>query len=123
MITGFKRLTEELNDYERTELLPMMVRCLKRHVGKENVITNAEMCARMGEHGYKIGAARLRKIVNNIRVNGLVPCLVATGNGYYVSTDVDEVIDYIDSLMGRIAAITAVKDALVKQVEDLMKKE
>jgi hypothetical protein len=121
MLNGFRKQTADLDDYERTELLPIMVKCLKRHIGKENVITNAEMCTRMREFGYKIDAARLRKIVNYIRIKGYVQCLIATGNGYYVATDAGEMDDYIRSLTGRVEAITAVKEAMIEQMQRMGK--
>ncbi len=72
MVTGFEKQTADLNDYERTELLPIMIKCLRRHIGKENTIASTNICKRMRQRGYKIGGVRLRKIVNYIRVKGLV---------------------------------------------------
>ena len=116
MVSGFEKQTADLDDYERTELLPIMVKCLNRHIGKENIITNETMCTRLKEFGYQISSVRLRKIVNYIRVKGLVQCLIATGKGYYVTTDAGEMKDYIRSLSGRIEAITAVKEAMQEQL-------
>lgn len=119
MVSGFEKQTADLDEYERTELLPIMVKCLKRHIGKENIITNETMCTRLKEFGYQISGVRLRKIVNYIRVKGLVQCLIATGKGYYVTTDAGEMYDYIRSLAGRIEAITAVKEAMQEQLQKM----
>lgn len=119
MLHGFELITADLSDYERYTLLPIMTKCLSRKVGKENAVTNKVMCEKMGERGYNIGEARVRKIINYIRVMGLVPCLLATSNGYYVSTDKKELSLYIGSLQDRAAAIIAVADALKSQMDDL----
>jgi hypothetical protein len=34
--------------------------------------------------GYQLTEARLRKIINHIRVNGLLHWLIATSKGYYI---------------------------------------
>lgn len=119
MVKGFEKITADLNEYERTELLPIIVKCLKRHIGAENTIASTKICERMRQYGYKIGGVRLRKIVNYIRVKGLVPCLVASGNGYYVATTAEEVDDYIHSLDGRIDAMKAVRDSLQEQLQTM----
>jgi prefoldin subunit 5 len=43
--------------------------------------------------------------------------LVASGNGYYVATEAEEVEHYIQSLDGRIEAMEAVRDALQEQLQ------
>lgn len=119
MLYGFESITADLSDYERYTLLPIMTKCLERKVGKANAVTNRIMCERMGEHGYDIGEARVRKIINYIRVMDLVPCLLATSKGYYVSKDIEELTLYIGSLKDRAAAILAVADALTRQLNNL----
>ena len=121
MIEGFQKETAKLNDYERTVLLPVMVKCLERKIGKENAVTNAYMCDRMNESGYDIGEARVRKIINHIRINGLVPCLMASSYGYYVTNNAEELRAYIISLKGREEAIRAVRIAVEEQLEELQK--
>ena len=119
MIEGFETQTKKLNDYEKNVLLPIMVKCLKRKVGKENAITNAVMCEKMNERGYKISEARVRKIINHIRTNFLVPRLKASSCGYYVTNDEKDLKDYIASLKGREDAIRAMRHAVEEQLEEL----
>ena len=67
--------------------------------------------------GYVVGgSARIRKLINHIRVNGLVECLMATSNGYYITEDPWEMKRYIESLQGREDAICAVKEAMREQL-------
>lgn len=119
MLQGFEQQTGKLTDYEKNTLLPIMVKCLGRKVGKENAVTNAYMCDKMNENGYEIGEARVRKIINHIRTNGLVPCLMASSFGYYVTNNAEELRAYIASLKGREEAIRAVREAVEEQLEEL----
>ena len=121
MLYGFEQQTGKLTDYEKNVLLPVMVKCLERKIGKENAVTNAYMCDRMNENGYDIGEARVRKIINYIRINGLVPCLMASSSGYYVTTDAGELSAYVTTLQGREDAIRAVRKAVEEQLQELQK--
>lgn len=122
MINNFEEFTDELNDYERTTLLPVMVKCFKKHVGEENAIKSHQIKSKMEEHGYDISDARIRKIVHAIRQHSLVPCLVATSKGYFVADKVSQVSDFIDSLQGREYAICAIKEALIVQRDAMREK-
>ena len=123
MIETFVKQTKPLDEYESGTLLPIMVKCLSRHVGKNAVITNSKMRERLSLFGHNVGGARIRKLISHIRLHGLVECLIATGKGYYVTRSVEELEKYIESLRGRIEAIQAVIDALLKQLEKLKQKQ
>ncbi|MCR5352508.1 MAG: hypothetical protein K6E35_08490 [Bacteroidales bacterium] len=120
MLYGFSAETAPLSEYERETLLPVIVKCLSRHIGKDNAITNEAMREALTLHGYKkVSSARIRKIINHIRVNGLIECLMATSYGYYITKDKDEMNDYIYSLKGRIEAIQAVMEAMIEQHDNM----
>lgn len=116
MIENFEKETNPLSEYEKETLLPIMVKCLERKIGKDNAVTNRMMCTKMEEYGYDICETRVRKIINNIRLNNYVSCLVATGKGYHVAETPEEVKEYIRSLKGREDAIKAVRVALEEQI-------
>lgn len=111
MIQGFQTQTEPLTDYEQNILLPVICRGLVTKVGEAHAITRA-----MKGAGYQLTEARLRKIINHIRVNGLLHWLIATSKGYYIATSRQEMEDYIDSLKGREQAIRAVRESMEKQL-------
>lgn len=121
MLTLFKKETSPLTSYEKDVLLPIMTKCLSRRIGKEVAITNDEICERMEKKGYKVGSARIRKIINHIRIHNLVPCLMATSSGYYVTTNKAEIEEYIETLRGRIDAIEAVLYAMIEQMDTMDK--
>lgn len=119
MVTGFEKETAPLSDYEMDTILPVMVRCLSKKRGKSNAVTNKKIVKGMKAQGYDIDDIRVRKLISHIRINGLVPCLIATNTGYYVATEEVEVQDYIDSLQGRESAIKAVREAMERQIKTI----
>lgn len=116
MINGFTNETKPLSEYERDTLTPIIVRGLSMKIGKERAIKNSEICARLRMQGYRIDNARLRKVINHIRVNALLPGVIATSEGYYIATTKEEMADYIASLESRESAIHEVSVALRKQM-------
>lgn len=119
MITTFETQTKPLTEYEKDTLLPIMVRCLAKHIGKSCAISNAQMCEKMALYGYQIGEVRVRKIINHIRNNGLVECLIATGKGYYVTESIQEMETYIESVKNREDAIRAMRLSMEEQLSKM----
>lgn len=115
----FEPDTSKLSEYEMDELMPVMVKCLQNKVGKENAVTNCYMVEKMQEHGYKISEARVRKIINYIRIHGLIDRLMASNKGYYITEDENEMSNYIQSLIGREEAIHEVRMAMENQMEKM----
>lgn len=115
MITNFDSHTQELNEYEEKTLQPIVIRGLSTKLGKSSAITNKKICATLTEKGYEISDTRLRKIIHNIRANDLVPLLIATSKGYYVSSDEKEIRDYVQSLSERINSINFIKQSIQRQ--------
>lgn len=116
LLKGFDKETAPLTDYEERTLLPVMVRSLAVKKGRASAVTSSYICDRLKAKGYDINGARVRKLINHIRVNGLVPRLIATSDGYYIASDRRELDDYIESLRGRELAIRAVREAMERQV-------
>ena len=111
MITGFEEQTEPLTEQEREVFLPPIIKGLRVKVGKEKAVTNKDIVRGLKANcDIKIGEARVRKMINYIRNNDIIPCLIATSKGYYIAETKGEMLDYIDSLYGRVEAIEA--DAL-----------
>jgi len=116
MLQGFEEYTAPLTDYEREDILPRMVYFLSLCNGSENAVKNGAIVKQLREYGCKkVGDARVRKVINHIRIHGLVPCLVASSRGYYVTDDPAELDKFISSLAGREDAIRAVRISMEKQ--------
>ena len=119
MIQGFELETEPLNEREQNELLPPIVAGLQTKIGRQKAVTNKAIVAGLLQNrGIRISEARVRKIINHIRCNDLVPCLVATSEGYYIAESEQELLDYETSLEGRERAINAVRESIHRQRMD-----
>ena len=108
MITTFENITHELSE-EELRLVPVIVHSF-RHYKKTNPIKADLIVSRMNTYleskGVKtrMNQPRLRKIVNYIRTNGLLP-LIATSNGYFTSDNPVDILDQIKSLQERANSI------------------
>ena len=117
MITNFEDYTATLTTYERDMIVPMLTNELKTRVGAKNAIRNKELCKMFDTLGYQnITEARIRKCINYIRINGLVPHLIANSRGYFCATSVEQVETYIESLDQRAKAIWAMRAALNREL-------
>ena len=122
MINGFEDQTHPLTEYEQ-QLIPVMRVLFNGRYGKSVAITNAEIIAKLKSKGHKVGAARIRKLINHIRTHNLIPRLMATSAGYYITNDPAELKAFIESLNGRIEAIAEVRDSMVAQLALLRRKK
>jgi ribosomal protein L18E len=114
MIKNFENETQPLTDYETNVLLPLLIRGLKTKIGQTNAVTNKYIVATL-KGSYNLNEARVRKIINHIRTNDLIPGLVATSGGYFIAETEAELLEYEESLKGREDAIRAVRLAIARQ--------
>ena len=116
MINNFEDITKELSGDEK-RVLPIIVNGLKNCIGKQKSYSNKKIKgALLEKYNIKLSGPRLRKIIQYIRVKDLVPCLIATSRGYYVSDDMNEVREYCESLQQRINSIKQTKTSIEKQL-------
>jgi hypothetical protein len=64
----------------------------------------------------KINGARLRKMINHMRCNSILP-IISTSKGYYVSYEIEDMCAMILSLRMRAEAIEAAADGLAYIVQ------
>jgi len=120
MVTNFEEYTAPLTADEH-RLAEYIMAGFERRTIKNPILSRDIMAgvnARIAEWGVKtkLTEARLRKIVNHIRVNSLQP-LIATTRGYYLSDDHDEIRRQIQSLRDRRDAI----EAAARGLEEFLK--
>lgn len=117
MIINFEEITQELTDQE-LEIIPVLIKGFKLH-SINNPIKEPEICKGLNNflerNGFeiRITGARLRKCVNYIRTNGLLP-LIATSNGYFISDDREVIQKQIKSLEQRARSIQTCAEGLKK---------
>ena len=117
MLNGFEEQTKPLDEYEEKTLLPLVILGLSNKVGKGKAVKNNYICKMLKTQGYKIDGARLRKLINHIRIRNMVIGLIATSDGYYIAESRSEMGKYLQSLRGRENAIKAVRVAIENQME------
>tara|TARA_R110000751_G_scaffold167191_3_gene273083 strand:+ start:396 stop:767 length:372 start_codon:yes stop_codon:yes gene_type:complete len=109
MIKGFETITADLSQDELDMIQPI-IKGLNNKQGKDMAITGTKICKAINTTG-----PRLRKMINYIRTNNLLPGLCSTSNGYFVAQNIYEMQDYIISLKQRIKAQVEVLNALEQQ--------
>jgi hypothetical protein len=122
MIKNFEYETHPLTDYESNVLLPVIILGLAAKKGNENAVTNKHIVSVL-KGKYSLNEARVRKIINHIRTNDLIPGLIATSEGYFIAETEAELLDYEEILKGREDAIRAVRLAIARQRRILYQKE
>lgn len=116
-ITNFEDFTSELTDQE-LEILPIVIHGFRAYK-KNNPIKSELIVFRMNEYlknrGYKmkLTGPRLRKLVNYIRSNGLLP-LIATSQGYFTTDCKETIAEQIKSLQERANSIERCANGLIK---------
>ncbi len=122
MIKNFKKLTKPLSEYEETVLLPMIKDILLTCQGQSRSLTNKKIIDKL-QTDKKQAETRIRKVINSIRNRGIIPCLIAGENGYFIASTPKEVTDYELSLYDRADAILHVQKSIHEHAEKVFGKE
>ena len=109
MINDFEDITYELTEDELNKV-PLIIKGIGQRMGKDMAVSGTLICKKMNLKG-----ARLRKIINYIRVNNLHYGLCSCGKGYYTAHTLKEIEGCITSLRQRIASQVKVLNALEGQ--------
>ena len=127
MVTNFEEQTERLNDIEMAAI-PIFKKCFEEgHVGARNRISAREICEKMAslpqfrksDGRPLLTDVRVRKIINYIRMNDIIPMLCGDNRGYYVAETEQEVRDFIRSMRDRTSSMILVTDRVEKQYKRL----
>ncbi len=123
MLKNFEEITHELNDYEKNTLYPLVIAGLTRHKGKENAINGKAICKALNDKlpQAKLNGARLRKIIQAIRLTGDLFNICSTSKGYFVAATYEELDDCIESLQQRIDQQQRIVNALLWQKRQQVK--
>lgn len=119
-ITSKHRLTY----FHKVQIVPLVVEKLQKATSKSRFVSGPEICHSIYKHhGIKINSGLLRTILHYIRINGIVKCLLATGQGYYITNDTLEMQTYLKTLQSRIKQIGILKKALDAQGHEVLGKQ
>jgi hypothetical protein len=115
MITNFEDITQDLTK-EELVLLPIFVSAFANRT-ESNPIKSADIVDKMNAYlvskaiDMKITGVKVRKFVNHIRSNAILP-VIATSKGYYVSHDQYIIMTQMKSLNQRARSILQCVDGL-----------
>ena len=119
MIKGFEHITKPLNN-EDMKILNILVHSFStRPKGEEHAITSGKIIKAFKEAGISLNGVKLRKIIQHIRVNGILTGLCSNSDGYYICATEKELKDTLDSLYDRIVNQSATYHALRAQYKEL----
>jgi hypothetical protein len=115
----FNEFTHDLTPDE-LELVPLVINGFKKYT-KENPIKTDKVINNFNDFlskntKYKIrkiSGVRLRKLINYIRTNGMLP-IIGSSVGYYTSYDSDIIQEQITSLQERANSILGCSNGLSK---------
>ncbi len=116
MLNLFEHETQPLSTYQLDTLIPAIISGLKQHPGKGSAITSAAIVKAMVNKKYQISDVTLRRCIKHIQANNLLSWVIACENGFYYTTNPDEVRKQIESLKGREEAIRSVRVQLEKSL-------
>ncbi|MGQ0740196.1 MAG: hypothetical protein ACT4OJ_14185 [Bacteroidota bacterium] len=116
MLTLFTNITKELTDLEKDTLVPLILEQLE-YTSAERCYTGRRLCQYLKGLNFPTSEIRVRKMVNYIRVtNAARPrVLIGSGRGYFLTRDLREVDEQIESLEGRMDSMKAAIDAIKSQ--------
>lgn len=126
MVTGFETKTHPLTPFERKVILPYMVYRLSKNKGHKYIVNASTIIKKVNEYlekrkyyrdkkrtkFMKLSGPRFRQIIHYIRVNSLVPNLIATSKGYWITTSQEEYNNYLQSLKERANSFNEVFRAM-----------
>jgi hypothetical protein len=114
---NFEEITKPLNS-EEMNVVRIFCGHFRNKKGKKHTITNKKIqSALKRKFQIEISGARIRKCVNYIRLNRLIPGLVACSSGYYVAESAEDFMNWLDSMKEREEAIKAVRKAGEKDLK------
>lgn len=119
MIAGYEIETKPLDDYEKSTVLPRIVSGLSLLKQSGKTLSSTRIIERLQKEGIQLTGPRLRKIINHIRINHIVRGIVADDKGYWVASQPDQILLYLDSLDARIEAITTMRNALYEDYQEI----
>jgi predicted secreted Zn-dependent protease len=108
MLNGFEEQTASLTP-EELLIADYIASRIRGNIGENMAVTSSKIITAVRkQYNSKFDGPRLRKVINYIRMTGMVKNLIATSKGYYIETDPDKINQYVESLMQRAKAIIAV---------------
>jgi hypothetical protein len=116
--------TKKLNKIELNHVVPCICRLLKTAKGQKKAVKNYWIKKYIYDQiGVVINPGHIRTYLHYIRTKGLVKCVVANSNGYYIAASTLDATKYLTTLQTRIKEIGRLKSAIKSQVATVLGKQ
>lgn len=99
---------------EEEKQIPFIIKTILSNSKKGIWVKSNEIILLLKGRGLNTGGGRFRAMINHIRTNGLLPGLIASYHGYYVSKDPEELEYYLETLKSRETEIKKVRKSFEK---------
>ena len=118
MLPEFEDIIEDLSIDEKAQC--RIVWAVMNHAFKSGrAITNNEIRDQLAEHhGIVMGQPKLRQMIAWMHINEYLPGLMASSRGYSRARTKKELLEYQNSLEGRIRAIQARYNAVHRDLKN-----
>lgn len=106
--------TKRMNDYERDVLVPLVCDLLMQAGGLP--LSSMRIAEAIRRTGHVASTRQVRRVINHIRVHGLIPCVASSPKGFFVASNESEISECIGTLESLADAIQEVIEALRAQM-------
>ena len=115
MKNELKVRTRTPSSYELNVLLPILKKGLEIKKGRTNAVTKKQIMLSIKKHGLKINNTGLSSLLAHIRENDLIVGLMASPDGYYITSNVQELMKYEDNILRRETALRKLRMSIKRQ--------
>ena len=105
--------TYKMNDFERDVLVPLVCDLLTKANGRP--LPSKVIAEAIRKIGHQADTRSVRRVINHIRREGLVPCVASSPKGFFVANNVTEITECIYTLESLADSIQEVIEALKSQ--------
>ena len=76
--------TTRMNDYERDVLVPLVCDMLTQAGGLP--LSSMRIAESIRRTGHAASTRQVRRVINHIRVHGIIPCVASSPKGFFVAS-------------------------------------
>lgn len=105
-----------INDYERDVLVPLVCDLLMLAGGLGFPLSSMRIAESIRRQGHPASTRQVRRAINYIRVNDIIPCVASSPKGFFVASNEIEISECISTLEALADSIQEVIEALRRQM-------
>lgn len=106
-------MNDRLNDHERETILPLVCNLLIK--AKSRPLPSEVIAEAIRREGHAASTREVRRVINAIRCEGVIPCVASSPKGFFVATNEVEITECINTLISLADSIQEVIEALKVQ--------